>query len=168
METMYLWPTLFEKNVFCFKLKCYWSSYQKRKKNSTDPTSWQYSFRNYPGFYTIFPRRYELMKPGLQKGSLSLLGKGGVKENVKIIVKFNHPWRIVVCTKVGKWNEWHLFWSFSFTEICKCLLNNKMNHNYWHSFANKKQKKQSKILSRDQINLPLVWGILAVYIFLIR
>ena len=47
------------------------------KKNSTDPTSWQYSFRNYPGFYTIFPRRYELMKPGLQKGSLSLLGKGG-------------------------------------------------------------------------------------------
>ena len=155
------------KNVFCFKLKCYWSSYQK-KKNSTDPTSWQYSFRNYPGFYTIFPRRYELMKPGLQKGSLSLLGKGGVKENVKIIVKFNHPWRIVVCTKVGKRNEWHLFWSFSFTEIFKCLLNNKMNHIYWHYFTNNGIKYNRKYLKSTRSTCPWFGGSWQSIRFLMR
>ena len=64
----------------------------------------------------------------------------------------------MVCTKVGKWNEWHLFWSFSFTEICKCLLNNKINHNYWHSFANNWLTNNRKYLKWTRSTCPWFGG----------
>ena len=132
------------KKCFLFQIEVLLKQLSKKKKKLNRPDQLTILLQKLPWFLNYFSTEIWTYETRPAKRVIESIRKGRGQRNVKIIVKFNHPWRIVVCTKVGKWNEWHLFWSFSFTEICKCLLNNKMNHNYWHSFANKNKKNSRK------------------------